>query len=237
MKKIGIICLANGPYSIFIDNLIQSCEEKFLPKYQKEYFIITDSEFEYNIQKNVHTISKQRNGWPLDCLLRPQYSYELQEKTQHLDYIYFFNANMSIYDEIGEDILPDGNELVGVEHVHYTHRNNIHFTYDRNPLTKAYIPIGEGKIYYQACLWGGTTKAFMELSKTIQEWTDEDLNKGVEPVWLDESYLNKYFWLFPPKLLPSLYAWPTNMPVYSDTPKILQLQKNDYIKNNNFKYL
>ncbi len=38
--KIGVICLANGPYSIFIDNLIQSCEEKFLPKHGKEYFII-----------------------------------------------------------------------------------------------------------------------------------------------------------------------------------------------------
>jgi hypothetical protein len=80
--KIGIICLANGPYSIFIDNLIQSCEEKFLINYKKEYFIITDSEFECNIKENVYTISKQRNGWPLDCLLRPQYSYELKEKTK-----------------------------------------------------------------------------------------------------------------------------------------------------------
>jgi hypothetical protein len=235
--KIGIICLANGPYSIFIDNLIQSCEEKFLPKFQKEYFIITDSIFEYNVNKNVHTISKKRNGWPLDCLLRPQYSYELKEKTKHLDYIYFFNANMSIYSEIGEEILPDGSELVGVEHACYTHRNNTQFTYDRNPLTKAYIPVGEGLVYYQACLWGGTTNAFMELSKTIHEWTNEDLNNKVEPVWLDESYLNKYFWLFPPKLLSSLYAWPTHMPLYDGEVKILQLQKNDYIKEDNFKYI
>jgi hypothetical protein len=235
--KIGIICLANGPYSIFIDNLIQSCEEKFLINYKKEYFIITDSEFECNIKENVYTISKQRNGWPLDCLLRPQYSYELKEKTKHLDYIYFFNANMSIYSEIGEEILPNESELVGVEHACYAHRNNIQFTYDRNPLTKAYIPVGEGLIYYQACLWGGTTKAFMNLSKTIQDWVSEDLNNGVKPIWLDESYLNKYFLLYPPKLLSSLYAWPTHMPLYSDEAKILQLQKNDYIKKDNFKYI
>jgi hypothetical protein len=237
--KIGIICLANGPYSIFIDNLIQSCEEKFLINYEKEYFIITDNEFNCSLKENIHIILKQRNGWPLDCLLRPQYSYELKEKTNHLDYIYFFNANMSIYSEVGEEILPDENELVGVEHACYTHRNNSYFTYDRNPLTKAYIPMGEGKIYYQACLWGGTTQAFMKLSKTIQEWVNEDLNNKVEPIWLDESYLNKYFWLSPPKLLSSLYAWPTNMPLYSDSSdvKILQLQKKDYISDENFRFI
>lgn len=235
--KVGIICLANGPYSIFIDNLIDSCEEKFLLTYDKEYFIITDSEFSNNNKKNVNVIYKQRNGWPLDCLLRPQYSYELENKTKHLDYIYFFNANMSIYTEIGEEILPNESGLIGVEHPCYTHRNNKMFTYDRNSLTEAYIPEGEGQIYYQACLWGGTVDAFMKLSKTIQDWTNKDLNNKVEPIWLDESYLNKYFLLYPPKLLSSLYAWPTNMPVYSDSPKILQLQKNDYIKDNNFKFI
>ncbi len=99
--------------------------------------------------------------------------------------------------------------------------------------------MGEGKIYYQACLWGGTTQAFMKLSKTIQEWVNEDLNNKVEPIWLDESYLNKYFWLSPPKLLSSLYAWPTNMPLYSDYSdvKILQLQKKDYISDENFRFI
>ncbi len=237
--KVGIICLANGPYSIFIDSLIQSCEEKFLPKHLKEYFIITDNEFEYKSQNNVHHIFKTRNGWPLDCLLRPQYSYELSLKTSHLDYIYFFNANMFIYTEVGEEILPNNSGIVGVEHPYYAHRNNMAFTYDRNPLSKAYIPYGEGEIYYQACLWGGTYSAFMTLSRTIQEWTNEDLNNNVEPIWLDESYLNKYFLINPPKTLLSTFAFPTNMPLFSDSslPKILQLEKKDYISDENFRFL
>jgi hypothetical protein len=235
--KIGIICLANGPYSIFINNLIESCEKNFLPTHKKEYFIITDNSFEYSIQENVHTILKKRNGWPLDCLLRPHYSFELKKELEHLDYVYFFNANMSIYDEIGEEILPDNEyRLVGVEHACYLHRNNYIFTYDRNPRSKAYIPFGEGLIYYQACLWGGITKDFIELSETIKEWTDIDIKNNIEPIWLDESYLNKYFLLNSPKTLSSLYAWPTNMDTY-EKPKILQLQKKDYIKENNFKFL
>jgi len=237
--KIGVICLANGPYSIFIDNLIQSCEEKFLPKYSKEYFIITDSDFECSKQKNVYVILRERKGWPLDCLLRSQYSFELEKELQKLDYVYFFNANMSIYSEVNEEILPDESGLVGVEHACFTHRDKNQFTYDRNPLSLAYIPQGEGTIYYQACLWGGKSSSFIELSKTINEWTITDLNNNVEPVWLDESYLNRYFLNNPPKLLHPIYAWPTHMPLYSDSPelKILQLQKNDYIKENNFKYI
>jgi len=235
--NIGIICLANGPYSIFINNLIESCEEKFLPKYNKEYFIITDNENSYDKKSNCTTILKPRNGWPLDCLLRPKYSYELEEITKHLDYLYFFNANIYIYSEINEDILPDKSGLIGVEHPYYTHRQNQLFTYDRNEKTNAYISFGEGEIYYQACFWGGLTKNFIELSKTIDNWTDQDIQNGVEPVWLDESYLNKYFLLNPPKTLPSTYAWPEILPIYENslTVKIVQLEKNNYIQGN-FKY-
>lgn len=237
-SSIGIICLANGPYSIFIDNLIDSCEEKFLPNYDKEYFIITDKEDNYTQQYNSNTIIKSRNGWPLDCLLRPQYSYELINQTKHLDYLYFFNANMYIHSEINEDILPDENGLIGVEHPHYTHRQNHMFTYDRNEKTNAYIPLGDGEIYYQACFWGGTTKKFMELSKTITEWVNQDIKNEVEPIWLDESYLNKYFILNPPKILPSTYAWPENFPIYESSPsiKIVQLEKSNYIQGN-FKHI
>jgi hypothetical protein len=150
-----------------------------------------------------------------------------------------FNANIFIYDQINEEILPDKSGLVGVEHIHYSHRNSLSFTYDRNPLSKAYIPLGEGSIYYQACLWGGTQKAFIELSQTIQEWTNEDLNNNIEPIWLDESYLNKYFLINPPKTLPSTFAFPTNMPLFSNSslPKILQLEKKDYIFDENFRFL
>jgi len=235
--NIGVICLANGSYSIFIDNLIDSCEEKLLPKHSKEYFIITDKENNYTTRVNSNTIIKSRNGWPLDCLLRPQYSHELKDKIKHLDYIYFFNANIHIHSEINEDILPDGSGLIGVEHPHYTHRQNDLFTYDRNEKTNAYIPFEEGKIYYQACFWGGTTKKFIELSKTIDKWTNQDIQNGVEPVWLDESYLNKYFLLNPPKTLPFTYAWPENFQIYDNSLiiKIVQLEKSNYIQGN-FKY-
>lgn len=237
--KIGIFCLANGPYIIFLDNLIEGCEQYFLPAHEKKYFVITDSRFNNDTKENVTVINKKRNGWPLDCLLRPQYACELETLAKDVDYIYFFNVNLSIYSEVNEDILPDETGLVGVEHPCFMHRDNKIFTYDRNPLTKAYIPEGEGSIYYQACLWGGTTEAFMKMSKTVEGWANEDLANKVEPVWLDESYLNKYYYLNPPKTLDSSYAWPTHMtpPFDASKIKIIQLQKKDYIGNSNFQYM
>ena len=239
MNKVGIICLANGPYSIFIDNLIETCEENFLKSYTKEYFIITDKDFSLEVKDNVTKILKPRYGWPKDCLVRPQYSVELKDKFDDLDYIYFFNANMSIYSEIGEEVLPDESGLIGVEHSCFTHRDTSRFTYERNSLSKAYIPYSDGEIYYQACFWGGRTKEFNLLSETINTWVEQDTDKDIEAIWLDESYLNKYFLLNKPKTLSHYYAFPTHFPLYSNSPevKILQLQKNDYIKTDNFKYI
>jgi hypothetical protein len=141
--------------------------------------------------------------------------------------------------EINEEILPDESGLIGVEHPYYNHRQNMLFTYDRDPNTQAYIPLGEGSIYYQACFWGGITKNFLKLSKTITNWVNQDLEKKVEPIWLDESYLNKYFLLNPPKTLSHTYAWPEDFLLYSDTPqiKIVQLNKKNYISDENFRFI
>lgn len=247
--KIGIVCLANGPYAIFIDGLIISCEDNFLKEYKKEYFIITDSEFKHSKDDNCTVVYKKRYGWPLDGLLRSKYSYELKEKIEHLDYIYFFNSNMIIRSEVGEDILPNESGLVGVDHPQQcVSRDNLKFPYDRNPKTNGYIPFGEGKIYYQACLWGGTTSAFLELSKTLSEWADEDLAKGVEPSFLDESYLNRYFIIHQPKILSPAYAWPvhrngsTSFPSWMQIPKlneeikIIQFEKTEILPLN-FKFV
>lgn len=229
--KIGVICLANGSYSIFIDNLINSCERNFLINHNKEYFIISDVEYK-NSDVNCVFIKKNRNGWPLDCLLRPRYSYELKNKIKHLDYVYFFNANMVVEGVVDEDILPINEGLVGVQHPGFSGKNNIVFTYDRNEKTNAYIQYGDGEIYYQACFWGGGVNSFLEMSHTIDEWVSKDLENKVEPVWLDESYLNKYFLIHKPKLLPTTYACSEHFNNGEINIKIRQLDKNKYLSGN-----
>lgn len=237
--SVGIICLSTGPYSIFIDRMIERANEKFLLDHEKEYFIFTDSDFKHKEDKNITTIYKKRYGYPMDCLLRPQYAVELKEQTKHLDYIYFFNANTFIYKEVGDDILPDESGLVGVEHSGFSDRNRDRFTYERNPLSNAYIPHGEGNIYYQCCFWGGTTTAFMEMSEVMANWIKEDVDKNIIAVWFDESYLNRYYLNIQPKILPVGYSWPTSYPenIHHVDVRIAQLHKQDFISDPNFRYL
>ena len=139
--QIGIICLANGPYAMFIDPLIENCEKYFLLGYGKKYFIITDNKFLHKGDNNCKAIFKQRNGFPLDCLLRPQYAYELKDDLQKLSYVYFLNSNIFMRTEIGEEILPDKSGLVGVQHPGFASKDKSQFTYDRNPQSLACIPM------------------------------------------------------------------------------------------------
>jgi len=145
---------------------------------------------------------------------------------EHLDYIYFCNANLIINEIINENIFPDLDyNMVGVNHPGQYNISNNDFTYERNPLSLAYIPYGEGKYYYQGCLFGGTKDAFLKMSKQLQENIEKDSSNNIIAIWHDESHLNNYFYNNPPKVLDPSYANPEAFYIPFDR-KIIQLDKN-----------
>lgn len=46
-KSIGILYICTGPYILFWKDFYESFEEKFLPSYQKKYFVFTDADTVY----------------------------------------------------------------------------------------------------------------------------------------------------------------------------------------------
>jgi hypothetical protein len=51
------------------------------------------------------------------------------------------------------------------------------------------------------------------MAETIVKCVDEDLQKGIVALWLDESHMNHYVALNPPaKVLPSTYCYPAHWP-------------------------
>jgi len=235
-KNIGIIILANGPYKIFIDTLIDSVREKFILNRKKQFFIITDGEFNNQHSDDCKVYYKERKGWPLDCLLRSEYVLEIKDDLVDCEYSYFMGASLFINSEINEEeMIPDESGLIAVEHTAFVHRNTNTYTYDRNPNSTANIPFGEGTVYYQAVLWGGLTESLLKMSEIVAFNTKIDIDNGVEALWLDESHVNRYFVNNPPKTLPTIYAWPEIYPII-ETPKIIQLEKRKYLEGN-FRYL
>jgi FkbM family methyltransferase len=234
-KNIGIIYICTGKYVQFLEEFLTSSEINFLPRHNKKYFIFTDSQFDNPDSDKFSIIKQEKLGWPYDTLDRFHMINKIKDQLQQVDYVYFCNANLIINKEINEEIFPEPKNLVGVNHPGQYKLSNNEFTYDRNPESLAYIPLGVGDHYYQGCFFGGTKDAFLEMSGKLQKNIDTDLSKNVIALWHDESHLNKYFLDNPPKILDPSYANPEAFYIPFEK-KIIQLDKNklgghDFLRN------
>lgn len=212
--KIGILYICTGRYSIFWEKFYQSAERYLMQGYPgiREYYVFTDAPFLYGEKENkhIHRIYQENLGWPQNTLMRFHMFLRIREQLEReTDYLYFFNANMQFRRPVGKEFLPDdlSNGLVGCIHPTHYKKTNIEFTYDRNPVSTAYIPTGAGEFYYAGGLNGGTTDAFLKMSETILHNIQEDDKKGVIALWHDESHINRYFLDNPPKRLSPAYCY------------------------------
>ena len=69
----------------------------------------------------------------------------MKDTLKKFDYIVFFNANTKFIRHItSEEFLPhDEEKFIGLLHFTYINKSNTIFPYERNSLSKAYIPIGK----------------------------------------------------------------------------------------------
>ena len=104
-------------------------------------------------------------------------------------------------------------------------------SYDRNPKSLAYVPVGdEGEFYYAGGFNGGCTLKFLEMCEVLAGRVIEDLNNNVIALWHDESQMNRYLIDNPPTLtLTPSYCFAEEFIGNTDypyEPKIVALKKN-----------
>lgn len=181
---------------MFWDEFYKSCEKYFLPKCTKHYFVFSDSP---NIKsnKNITVIYEKRLPWPEAALAKFRYFLSIKEKLLEYDFLYMFNANTKIIKDISEELfLPTREEgLVWVIHIGYINKNNLYFPYERRSWSTAYIPYWEWQNYFFSATSGWTAQAYITLCETCNSWVNEDQEKSIIPIWHDESYINKFFYL------------------------------------------
>jgi hypothetical protein len=197
MKKIGILYICTGPYILFWEDFYKSFENKFIKDYEKHYFVFTNSNDIYNSQnERVHLYSIENQPWPLVTLLRFQTFLSAEKDIEKCDYLLFSNANIVCEKEIlSDEILPredKGENIFVTTHPGYYQKPRVFFPYERSQRSLAYIPWNLGKTYVIGAFFGGTSKAFIELCKTLKKNIEEDLKKNVIARWHDESHLNRY---------------------------------------------
>ena len=221
--KIAILYICTGRYEIFWDNFYKSSETFFLNDANKEYFIFSDSLRLSKLEnEKVQFVFQEKLGWPYDTLMRFKIFLKVENELEKYDYIFFINANMIFLQPVGIEILPteeDGGLMV-VKHPGFFNKANTEFTFERNELSKAYIPYGDGKHYFMGGFNGGIAKDYLQLIKKLYEQIEADIKNNIIAIWHDESHLNHYMLTHKCKILDSSYGYPERWDLPFE-PKIL----------------
>jgi len=130
------------------------------------------------------------------------------------DYLFYFDADTNIIKDFTEKWfldLPCSKEklyksnMIGGQHYGDQDWMKKKKDYDRNPLSKAYIPFDTPlpQMYYYGAFFGGTKNNMVKFCELMRSNQLGDKKIPYEPVWNDESYINQYFHYHPPVVVPS----------------------------------
>lgn len=114
------------------------------------------------------------------------------------DYLFYLDADTNIVKDFTEaDIIGT---IVGGQHFGDLDWMKEDKAYDRNPESTAFVPKNTEllQMYYLGAFWGGRTGNIRNVIDVLLDWQEKNKQKGIEPPWNDESYLNKYFHYYPP---------------------------------------
>ena len=230
MNKVGILYVCIGRYSIFWEEFYQTSSHYLFPNSDKHYFVFTDDDkLLKTTLPNVTFFHQEDLGWPGNVIYRYDFFYKHKESLNQMDYLYFFNGNYTFVDTIyEEEIFPDSVRNEGLMCLSWykdVPSSCENFPYERNPESKAYIPVGEGKQYFQSGFFGGETKSVLQLVDTCKSWVDEDMAKGIIAIWHDESHINKYFIDRNPRIVGREYGKPERWEKPKNAKAILREKK------------
>ncbi len=237
--NVGIFTIATGKYIQFIDQLYTSIKDNFLIQNNKLFIIFSDCEYEkieeLKNQLNIEILffKIEKKGFPGDTLYRYHYFNSIQDelKKYNLDVVYYFDADMKVVSNIGDEVLPtQTKKLILTAHPGFFNKpgNQYLGTPETNPKSTAFIPKERFRhCYFAGGFNGGTYSAFMEMSSKIKNNIDIDNSNNIIAVWHDESHLNEYVSNIQDKIkiLTPSYCYPENrdLPYHK---KIIALDKN-----------
>jgi hypothetical protein len=194
-KNTAILYICTGKYIIFLKSFYNSAKKYLLKHHNITYFVFTDAPIPKAFKKhnNLIFIPQKQLGWPHDTLNRFDLFYSIREKLEKYDYIYFFNANLRVNCEIGDEILPENeNQIVVCKHPGFFHKKRQDFPYENNINSAAYVPDNKGEFYFAGGLNGGTSTSYIKLINNLRTAILDDSSRNIIAKWHDESHLNRY---------------------------------------------
>lgn len=187
-KQIGILLIATRKYKQFVNQLIKSLDENFLPEHKLSVHLFTDSiEYPYVIGYErtgivIHPIPDY--GFPEATLRR----YEIFTSIEYnLDYLYYLDVDMKISLPVGNEILG---EVVAVQHPGYYYLGG--GSWSNNKASTAYVVPEKRLTYYAGGFQGGKKDFYYHAMMAMRDNIQRDKDNDVLAEWHDESHWNKF---------------------------------------------
>jgi hypothetical protein len=202
MSNIGIVIIATNAYFVLGIRFIK----KFIHHYKGNkhitfhFFSDTDPKLYLQEEIDVRFYSEFHSNWVEGT--NSKFKNIITLENSNSDYLYYFDADTNISKDFTEEwFLGD---LVGGEHYGNKDWLKDGAGFDRNPQSKAYVPLDSNLpyTYHYGAFFGGKKDRVIEFCKTLREWQLEDKKIPYEPGVNDESYINTYFHFNPPYTVP-----------------------------------
>ncbi|XP_078580825.1 histo-blood group ABO system transferase 1-like [Branchiostoma floridae x Branchiostoma japonicum] len=209
---VGLVTVAMGGYFAYVEDFIKTAEEHFMPGQKVMYFVITDGskkapEVPLKKKRTLSVISLKENLPKGTTMTKMEAINKLVlRRNEDLNYVFCMNVDFRFVGKFGAEAIGD---LVGTLHPGFYWKNRYSFPYETNTDSKAYVAPTEGEMYFAGGLFGGNRESMLKMTEICAKSRAEDNNNGIEAIWHDESYLNRYFVDHPPtRILSPEYCFP-----------------------------
>lgn len=195
--KIGIAILCTNGYFPLGTRLVKRFNHFYKGENEIRFILFTDTNPADYLPNyiNYEWRELRNNNWVEGT--NAKFTSILSLENSDLDYVFYLDADTNVDKDFGDWFIGD---LVAGQHYADESYMLNDKAYERNPQSMAYIPKDTPlpQMYYYGAFWGGTNERVMEFCRTMIEWQKKDKEWGFEPVWNDESYLQRYMHYNPP---------------------------------------
>lgn len=187
------LCVVVGGdiYQRYAEHLRISFYKYFFPTTQQAHFFIIPGE----------------EGWPNGTMYR---WHRLLENMPDTEYVFLCDADMRFEATVGGEIISDGVTLTF--HPGFVGSLAHDLPFESRPQSSCYVPLEDRTFYFCGGFAGGKTKEVKRFANEIVKRIDDDVSRGIVPMWHDESALNKVANMWPDKIniLDPSYCYPDN---------------------------